>query len=80
MQLNVRELRMHAHGVCSFFQDDVPCTSIFVREFPQDVTPEKLEEAFSRFGKVSALPAAVMTFLIGHYSFLCIQILPSHLE
>ena len=35
-----------------FFQDDVPCTSIFVRDFPPDVTPEKLEEAFSRFGTV----------------------------
>lgn len=35
-----------------FFQDDVPCTSIFVNNFPPDVTAEKLEEAFSRFGVV----------------------------
>ena len=37
---------------CRYFQDDVPCTSIFVRDFPADVTPEKLVEAFSRFGNV----------------------------
>ncbi|KAK9811534.1 hypothetical protein WJX72_005492 [[Myrmecia] bisecta] len=35
-----------------YFQEDVPCTSIFVRDLPADVTPEKLEAAFARFGTV----------------------------
>lgn len=34
-------------------------TSIFVRDLPEGMTPEKLEAAFSRFGKVKGGAAGV---------------------
>lgn len=39
-------------AACSATADDSVTTSIFVRDFPEGVTPEKLEAAFSRFGPI----------------------------
>lgn len=42
----------HPYRPSRYHAEDAPCTAVFVRDFPADVTPEKLEEAFTRFGAV----------------------------
>ncbi|KAK9810944.1 hypothetical protein WJX73_010835 [Symbiochloris irregularis] len=43
-----------ANGIhpTQYHAEDAPCTAVFVRDFPPDITAEKLEEAFTRFGTV----------------------------
>ena len=41
------------------YAEDVPTTSIFVRQLPAEVTREKLEEAFQRFGPIKGGLAGV---------------------
>ena len=35
-----------------YFAEEAPITSVFVRDLPADITAEKIEEAFARFGAV----------------------------